>query len=107
MNITFTVPVGMPETITLTVTPDELLALTAALDQADAAVLADNGVREEVIEVVDELYEQVETVTAALYGSDWDLLTSVEGENSEPEEFTVDYDEDAIFPLDAYAAGRF
>jgi hypothetical protein len=101
MNITFTVPVGMPETITLTVTPDELLALTAALDQADDVVLIENGVRPEVAEVVDELYEQFETVTAALYGSDWDLRTSGDGESCEPEEFTVDYDEDAIFPLDA------
>jgi hypothetical protein len=89
----------MPETITLTVTPDELLALTAALDQADAAVLADNGVHEEVIEVVDELYEQFETVTAALYGTDWDLRTSVEAEGEQYDE--PDYDEDAIFPLDA------
>jgi hypothetical protein len=78
MKATFVVPVGMPETVTITLAPKELLALTAVLDAADDALLADNGVSEEVIEVADELYNQMETVTSMIYGDDWDLRTSVE-----------------------------
>jgi hypothetical protein len=102
MKATFVVPVGMPETVTITLTPKELLALTAVLDAADGTVLVDNGVSDEVIEVADELYNQMETVTSLIYGSDWDLLTSVEAAGEQ-------YDDtlDMIFPLDAYEAGRF
>jgi hypothetical protein len=76
MNTTFNF--GPVETVTLVLAPEELLALTAVLDAADAVVLADNGVSEDVIEVVDELYEQLADATAAIYGDEWDLLTSVE-----------------------------
>jgi hypothetical protein len=80
MNATFTVPVGMPENVTITLTPKELLALTAALDQADEAVLRDNGVRDEVIEVTGRVYNELDTVTSMIFGDDWYRFTDVDGD---------------------------
>jgi hypothetical protein len=100
MNATFTVPAGMPETVTLVLTPTELLALGAVLDHADPEFLRGDGVREEVIEVSGHIYDTVEGATSIIYGDDWDLLTSVEAAGEQ-------FDEDMIFPLDAYEAGRF
>jgi hypothetical protein len=68
------------ETVTLTLAPEELLALAAVLDAADNFMLEAEGVREEVRDVVDEIYGQVEAATRMIYGDDWDVLTSVDPE---------------------------
>jgi hypothetical protein len=100
MTITFSVPVGVPETFTLTLTPQEMVALAAVLDHADPEFLRNDGVCEDAIDVAERIYNTVEPAVSMVFGDDWDLLTSVEAAGEQ-------FDEDMIFPLDAYEAGRF
>jgi hypothetical protein len=95
------------ETVTLTLRPEELLALAAVLDHADPEFLREDGVEEDVISVTEEIYETVENATSAIYGEDWDLLTNVDDGGAQSDDGLTEEDLDMIFPLDAYAAGRF